>query len=262
VVATAGRRVAAGRSSQAELSRARVTVAETRIERLTLTTERARLHRELALLTGRAAPAGLFRLQGTMEPLPTAPSPQQLSSLLAGAPAAERAALNRALADAQLRLAEAQRRPDVSFGAGVRNLAATDDVALVFSGSIPLGTARRARSGIAAARAELVRADALAQASERALSAEAQGLADTLQLIHQEIELLRGVAVPESQRAAELLTRGYELGRFSYLEVADAQRQSINAARTLTELALRYHQTMLELGRLLGRPQPAEGPQS
>lgn len=259
IVAAAERRVNAGRSSQAELSRARVTVAQAQIERLTLDTERARLHRELARLMGRDPTFAMYRLGGSLEPLPSVPSPAALAALLQSAPDAQRAALNRDLATARLNLAQAHRRPDISFGAGVRSLQATDDIALVLSGSIPVGTARRARSGIAEARAELERADALAEANSRQLVAQAQGLAELLELARRELDLLRGVIVPESQRAEELVTRGYERGRFSFLEIADAQRQSIEAARAYSELTLRFHQTIIELGRLLGRPQPSEG---
>ena len=178
--AAAERRVTAGASSEAELSRARVTVAQARIELLALAAERLRLHRELARLMGREPPADLFRLTGSLEPLPPAPSGPALTSLLALAPDAQRSAYNRELARARLALAEARRRPDVLFGAGVRNLAATDDVALVLSGSIPLGTARRARSGLAEARAEVERADSLGDASLRQLTVQAQNLADAL----------------------------------------------------------------------------------
>jgi cobalt-zinc-cadmium efflux system outer membrane protein len=141
----------------------------------------------------------------------------------------------------------------------MRRLAATDDVALVFSGAVSLGASRRARSGIAESRAEVERSDALAESSSQQLATQAQNLADALDLAARELEILRGTVVPESQRAETLLTRGYGLGRFSYLEVADAQRQSIDAARALVDLTLRYHQTLLALGRLLGQFQSAEG---
>ena len=259
IVSAAERRVNAGRSSQAELSRARVTIAQADIELLALASERQRLHRELARLIGRESAAALFRLTGTLDVLPELPSGALLESLLASAPDAQRATVNRELARARLQLAEAQRRPDFSAGAGVRNLAATDDVALVFSGSIALGASRRARSGIAEARAEVDRADALAGATGRQVAVQARNLADALALAARQLELLRTVVVPESQRAEELFATGYGLGRFSFLEVADAQRQSIEASRSLIELTLRYHQTILDLGRLLGRPQLSEG---
>ncbi|MEO8467261.1 MAG: TolC family protein [Gammaproteobacteria bacterium] len=259
IVAAAGRRVTAGASSEAELSRARVAVAQTRIESLTLATQRAALQRDLARFMGRESPAGGFRLAGSLDPLPGVPPPSVLVALLASAPDSQRAALGREVARARLALADAQRRPDVSLAGGVRNLAATNDVALVFRGAVPLGAARRAGSGIAESRAELERADALAESSSQTLVTQAQSLADALDLAQRELEILRTTVVPESQRAETLLTRGYELGRFSYLEVADAQRQSIDASRALVELTLGYHQTLLALGRLLGRFQPAEG---
>lgn len=259
IVTAAERRVGAGRSSAAELSLARVTVAEAEIRLLELATERRRLHRDLIRLTGREPPGGLFRLVGSLDALPAVPSPAALESLLAAAPTSRRAALSQELARARLRLAQAQRRPDFSLAAGVRNLAATDDVALVMSASIPIGSARRARSGIAAAGADLARADALASAAQREVAANARSLLDALVLAGRQLELLRTVIVPESQRAEELLTRGYALGRFSLLEVATAQRQSLAASASMIDLTLQYHRTVIELGRVLGRVQLPEG---
>ncbi len=128
----------------------------------------------------------------------------------------------------------------------------------------PAGEVLDLRTAVEAALAthpELRAADAAVRGGSARIDAAGlrPPLTETLELVRQELELLRGVIVPESQRAVELLTRGYELGRFSYLEIADAQRQSIEAARSLSELTLRFHQTILELGRLLGRPQPSEG---
>lgn len=259
IVTAAERRVSAGRSSEAELSQARVTIAEAQIQLLELAAERRRLHRELTRLTGREPAGGLFRLVGSLESLPWVPSLAELESLLVAAPESRRAALNQDLARARLRLAEAQRRPDFSLSAGVRNLAATDDAALVLSASIPIGSARRARSGIAEAGAELARADALASAAQREITANARDLLDALSLAGRQLELLRTVVVPESKRAEELLARGYSLGRFSLLEVATAQRQSLDASASMIELTSQYHQTVIELGRLLGRVQLSEG---
>lgn len=259
IVTAAERRVSAGRSSEAELSQARVTIAEAQILLLELAEERRRLHRELARLTGREPAGGLFQLTGSLDSLPPVPTASTLESLLAAAPESRRATLSQELARARLRLAEAQRRPDLSLSGGLRNLAATDDVAVVLSASIPIGSARRARSGIAEADAELARADAMVTAAQRGVAVNARNLLDALQLAGKQLELQRNVVVPESRRAEELLARGYSLGRFSLLEVAMAQRQSLDASASLIEQTLRYHQTVIELGRLLGRVLLPEG---
>ncbi|MGE3482717.1 MAG: TolC family protein [Gammaproteobacteria bacterium] len=259
IVTAAERRVSTGRSSEAELSQARVAIAESQIRLLELASERRRLHRELMRLTGREPAGGLFRLIGSLETLPPLPTPAELESLLAAAPEARRAALSQDLARARLRLAEAQRSPDLSLSAGMRSLAATDDAALVFSASIPVGAARRARSSIAEAGAELARADALADAAELQVAANARNLLDALTLALRQLELQRTVVVPELRHAEELLGRGYSLGRFSFLEVVTAQRQSLEASAALIELTSQYHQTVIELGRLLGRLPLPEG---
>lgn len=259
VTEAAGRRVRAGRSSEAESSRARVDAAELEIERLTLLNERSALHRELRRLMGSEPSPRHFALAGSLDPLPAAPEVASIVATMESAPAVQRSIWERQLAQARLRVAETQRRPDLTLGVGVRALTEDDDVAFVLSGSMDLGVERRARSDIAEARAEIARADASAQAGRRDLEARARGLSDALALARRELQLLNDVVIPESRKAEELLLRGYQLGRFSYLEVADAQRRSVEGQRRSATLALRYHITILDLGRLLGLPRSTEG---
>lgn len=259
VIEAARRRVQAGRSSEAESSRARVDVAELEIERLTLMNERATLHRELRRLTGSEPSPRPFALAGNLDPLPTAPEAATLVATIESAPALRRATWERELAQARVRLAETQRRPDVSLGAGLRSFSESDDVGFVLSGSVELDSAGRARASIVEARAELRRAEVSATTSRRDLEARVRGFSDALSLARRELQLLNDIVIPESRHAEELLLRGYQLGRFSYLEIADAQRRSVDAQRRAAALALRYHTTILELGRLLGAPQSAEG---
>jgi cobalt-zinc-cadmium efflux system outer membrane protein len=47
---------------------------------------------------------------------------------------------------------------------------------------------------------------------------------------------------------------GYRAGRFSLLELADAQLQLIEVEREATEAAASFHTLMVEIRRVLGAP--------
>ncbi|WP_163362059.1 TolC family protein, partial [Klebsiella aerogenes] len=64
-------------------------------------------------------------------------------------------------ASAQVRLARAQRIPDVTVSASARRLEATNDVAAVFGVSVPFPVFNNGRAAIAQAQAQATQAEAL-----------------------------------------------------------------------------------------------------
>jgi cobalt-zinc-cadmium efflux system outer membrane protein len=158
------------------------------------------------------------------------------------------------LRDAEIRLAEARSRSDLSISAGVRRLAATDDNALVFGISMPLGRGARAEAGAAEARAQRAETDAERDAHAVRVAAELFAIHQELQHAITEAETLRSEVVPEMQSALAATRAGYEQGRFSYLEWVDAQRELIAVERALIEAAANAHLFVTEIERLTGEP--------
>jgi outer membrane protein, heavy metal efflux system len=155
--------------------------------------------------------------------------------------------------DAELRLAELKRRPDVRGELGVRRYEQGNDVALVAGFSIPLQSARRSSYGIDAARAERSRTDA--QREAEFLKVQAQLLAQYRELGHSQLEanVLRETIIPQLQNALEKTEYAYQRGRYTYLEWTDAQRELIDARRRLSDVAAKYHVLRIEIERLTGQ---------
>jgi cobalt-zinc-cadmium efflux system outer membrane protein len=66
--------------------------------------------------------------------------------------------------------------------------------------------------------------------------------------------MLAGDAVPRAERAFEAFEEGYRLGKFSVLDVLDAQR-TLFAVRTQYLRAVeRFHTAAAEIERLVGVP--------
>ena len=161
---------------------------------------------------------------------------------------------DRILRDAELRVAEAHARTDLTWRAGLRILSATNDEALVFGVTLPLNASRRARNEIDAARAE--RSRSAAERESHRVRAEAQLFELFQELRHAttEAEILRGSVLPEMEAALEATRYAFERGRYSYLELVDAQGELVEVQRALIDASANAHLYRAEIERLTGEP--------
>ena len=250
-------RVNAAKAPDAELRRARITLARAEVEQEHAEHELGTSRRKLAAMWG----DGEARFGAVTADLYTLPRPAPFESLLArldANPDFVRFASEARLRDAEIRLAEAKRRADVTFSGGLRHLEETGDQALVFGLSLPLGAGRAAAPAIAEATA--LRDLSAARRDAAAVRAKAQ-----LYELHQELrhaitetELLRGTVLPEMAGALDETRYAYERGRYGYLEWVEAQREFIAIRRSLIEAAVNAQVFQAEIERLTGEPLAAQ----
>lgn len=114
-------------------------------------------------------------------------------------------------------------RPDVTLSVGARSFRATDDTALIFGATMPLGVFDRNQGSIAAANADRIAAEArrnaaLADALRKIRDASAAlGTADA------RVSFLRDRAEPETIEAVRIAREGFAAGKFTLLDVLDAE---------------------------------------
>lgn len=250
-------RVNAAKAPDAELRRARITLARAEVEQEHAEHELGTSRRKLAAMWG----DGEARFGAVAADLYTLPRPAPFESLLArldANPDFVRFASEARLRDAEIRLAEAKRRADVTFSGGLRHLEETGDQALVFGLSLPLGAGRAAAPAIAEATA--LHGLTVARRDADAVRAKAQ-----LYELHQELrhaitetELLRGTVLPEMAGALDETRYAYERGRYGYLEWVEAQREFIAIRRSLIEAAVNAQVFQAEIERLTGEPLAAQ----
>jgi outer membrane protein, heavy metal efflux system len=156
--------------------------------------------------------------------------------------------------EARIELARAQRRPDVSIAAGVRRLESFDDQALVASFSVPLGTRRRAELQERAARADRNRIDRDREVRRLELHAELFDLYQEITHARTEAASLHEQVRPQAEAMLATTNDGYRAGRFSLLELADAQLQLIEVEREAISAAAQFHTLMVEIRRMIGAP--------
>lgn len=133
---------------------------------------------------------------------------------------------------ARIKLAQATAVPDVTASAGVRRFADGRETAVVAGFSIPFPIRDRNRGGIAAAQADSLASEAsLAQTRLDAKRArhDAQFAFDAAQM---RVEALSGAGATQAEEALRIARAGYAAGKFSLVELIDAQ-QAYNSAKLL-----------------------------
>jgi cobalt-zinc-cadmium efflux system outer membrane protein len=84
------------------------------------------------------------------------------------------------------------------------------------------------------------------------LGAEVTGNHERLKALLMEAQTLRQEIVPGARSAYEAASKGYELGKFSFLDVLDAQRTLFQARTQYLRSLADAHRTGAELERVLG----------
>lgn len=125
---------------------------------------------------------------------------------------------------AQARRAAASDVPDVTLGAGVRYEAESDINSFVFSASIPLTFNRRGRTQSAAALLEAEAVWTERAEAQRELNSELSSLKALYQGTEMQVDISKKELIPAAEKAYELSLKGYEIGRFSWMELIAAQQ--------------------------------------
>lgn len=250
-------RVQAARSPELERSRARIALTRSQIEEQQARSELRGMRQALAALWGSSAPA-FGNAAADLFSLESVPSFEELVRRLERNPDFVRFASESRLREAELKLARAQARPNLTFGIGVRRLQDSRDQALVAGFSMPLPVFDRNQGSIREAQVRLAQNDAQRNAAFLRARAAIYRLYQELQATRARLETLRTDALPQAQQALDQTQLGYDRGRFSYLELATAQQEMIELRAAIIDAAADYHRTLTEIERLTGEPVSVE----
>ena len=243
-------RVRAGRASPIEVQRADVARinASAALERAGRAAEVARF--TLSQRIGQSVAAPLDRawfdhvdsLYGPLRPIDSA-----------GTLALAAANADLATASAQLRLARAQRVPDLTLSAGARRLEQTNDTAAVFSLSVPLPFFNSGRAAVDQASAEQLRAEAQRRVTEQDVAQAIAGAQADAANAATSASTATGPALAAAEEAARIARIGYREGKFGQLDLLDAERTLAETRASAIEALLAYHNAQAQLERLTVR---------
>jgi cobalt-zinc-cadmium efflux system outer membrane protein len=246
------RRVQAGKAATAELARAEAELAETRLARDDVTHELAIARHRLAAQWGDMAPT-FERVRGDLSRIPERQPFEVFAARVEQSPRVAQLLSEERLAEANLRLAEARRWPNLRPRLGVRRIEATDDIALVAEINVPLPVFNRNQGAIAASRSAHARTQAEADAARVRVSATLFQAYEELEHHVHRAETLREEVIPRLARALDETRRGYEKGRYSYFEWRSVQVDLLEAETKLIKASAAAHRLVIGLERLTGQ---------
>lgn len=238
---TVKKRVSAAAASDIQHTKADIEQSAAKLEKSKAEAELAEAQSILASLLGTPMETlSDMQVLAALEGLPALPDKQALLDALRNTPQARAGEFAKMLATSQLDLARAQGVPNPTFGLGVRRFNENDSTALVAGLSFPLPVFNRNQGSIKAAKAGVIEADALARQQDLDLRQSAIAAWEKLAAAHKEAEAYQGDMVPSAERAYAQASSGYSAGRFSFLDLLDAQRTlyEVQEARLDSLLAL------------------------
>lgn len=248
---TVAEKVRAGAASPIEETRAAVRLHGAAADLERARREVALARSDLALAIGDDGVRSEF-LAGRLSEdttLPQTPGPQ---ALLAASPDLRR--LDRAVGVRRtlLALEQSQSSRDISWRAGA-TYDNEDERAWVSVGvTVPLFGPGRNSGALAAALADVERAQQERVAAERRRTAEWERTQANLQALAREAAILRDEVLAGAGRAFATVEEGYRLGKFPYLDVLDASQVLLDARLQYTGVLAALAQARIDADRLLG----------
>lgn len=222
--------VDAGRDPPLRQLRAESLLAEARAEQARTFSELLTARRLLGSLIGSDDPELTATASEDAAPAALAPDATSLNEQLATA--------EREAARARVQLARSDAVPDITASGGVRRFRESGDTALVAGISIPLPIRDRNRGNIEAAGAESNAAESallLARIDANRAQYDARMLLGAAEVRY---EALAGPGLQQAEEALRLARIGYNAGKFSLIELIDAQTALTTAKLNLIEARL------------------------
>ncbi|BBP83811.1 TolC family protein [Pseudomonas sp. USHLN015] len=244
-------RVRAGKVSPIELTRAQVQLAEVGLELRRATQERASAQVQLQVALGGDASAALKPVGDAAE-LPRMPDASGLMGALPGS--AELRLAQRLIdqQDAAFSLEKRRRIPDLNISLGSQYSAEDRERVNVVGLSMPIPLFDRNQGNVLAAARRADQARDQRNAAELRLRGAVQQALGQWQAASAEVEAFQSALLPAASRAVDSTARGFEMGKFAFLDVLDAQRTLIQARSGYVQALASATAAWVSLERIYG----------
>jgi cobalt-zinc-cadmium efflux system outer membrane protein len=250
-VEVAAKRVAAGKVSPVEQTRAGVDLANAQLEAAEAAAELEAARQALATALGDLEPR-FSQVAAVGSGVPERPPVSQLLARLDSMPALQAARLETERRRALVEVERTRARPDITLSVGAKRDNELGRTQAVIGVSVPLPLMDSNEGAIYEASKLAERAADEVQATRLRLAAELQQAASRLRVARTSASTLQNTVLPAAQDAYEVATRGFEAGKFSFLDVLDAQRALLTArARYLNSLSAAF-QAASSIDRITG----------
>jgi cobalt-zinc-cadmium efflux system outer membrane protein len=213
-----------GATPEAEVMRAQAAVARAEIRLAALVEQLERQKVQLSRFWGDTSSA-FTKLEGSLFEFGPNQSFEQLYARVKTSPAIQIFGSEARIKDAQVTLARAGGRSDLTWRAGIKRFEETGDSAFTAGLSIPLFSNKRSSGEVTAA---LANRNAVDYAREDLLLRLHAQLFEAYSLRKQSIEAAnktQNVVIPALENALKLTREAYENGRYRYLDLIAAQEE-------------------------------------
>ncbi|AEI81307.1 cobalt-zinc-cadmium resistance outer membrane porin CzcC [Cupriavidus necator N-1] len=249
--AAAGRRVAAGKVAPLEETRARVEQANAELELAEATGALQSARQSLATLWGNALPH-FAQAQGDLDALPSRPAPAALQAALEDSPQLAASRLVAERSRAEVAVARSRQYPDVTVSLGAKRDNEANRNMAVLGVAIPLPLFDRNQGNLYAALRRADKAQDTHAATRIRLVGELQQASTQLSVSRAAAQTLQASVLPAAEQAYAAASRGFEAGKFNFLDVLDAQRTLFQARIRYLDVLARTYDAAASIDRILG----------
>ncbi len=246
------RRVKAGRLSPAEAIRAQILVNNTGVRLAGLKKELRNARYRLAATWNSTEPA-FSAVSGSLDYTLNLPEKASLLEKLNNNPMLARWTTELEANKAEKELAEAGAIPDPFISGGFRYFNESGDNAFVAGISIPIPLFNRNQGAIEEARVRMEQSRWKKRVVENNLSSRLNQLITSLNRLAEEKDSLEKGILPKSEQALKVITDGFELGKFQFLDVMDAQRTLFEARERYLDVRLGLFNLVVQIENLIGQ---------
>ncbi|POF41155.1 type I secretion protein TolC [Pseudomonas laurylsulfativorans] len=243
-------RIQAGKSSPVEGTRAQVQLSEVRLEQSRAERDQANAYQQLAQVMGAPLPVSVD-VQVARQSTLAVPSTKLLERLNETAEM-RLAKLQINQREASLGLEKAQRIPDLTVSIGSQYDATERERVNVVGLSMPIPLFNRNQGNVLAAARRADQARDLRNATELRLRTETQTALEQWRTANGEVKAFHQTILPSAQSAVDSATRGFEMGKFGFLDVLDAQRTLISARTQYIQAVAEATDARVRIERIFG----------
>ena len=245
------RRVLAGKAPPLEETKAKVVEATARLELNQATSELGNARKRLSAFWGNSSPQ--FTLaDGRADNLPPLPEVGTLMARMEGAPSLRLARIEVERQRALSEIESSKRVPDVTVSLGTKRDEEAKRRMWVVGLSVPIPLFDTNKGNLLAALRRTDKARDDLAASEIRLNTEVSETWERLRNARREVEVLQRDVLPGAQSAYDAASKGFQLGKFSFLDVLDVQRLLFQTKSQYLRALAETHRAAAELDRLVG----------
>ncbi len=251
---TTAKRVLAGKVSPVEETKAKVAEAGLKMELATANQQLASSRKRLASLWGNVrSDNSAFTAVGELDNINEIATLDELVAQIQNSPRLQKATLAITQKQALRDIEKAKQMPDVTVSLGAKRNEELGGITQAVIGlSIPIPVFDRNQGNLQGAQARQLQSESEKIALENQLTKELMDAYSRRQLQIEAAHTYNSDILPGAQSAYEAARKGFEFGKFSFLEVLDAQRTLFQAKTQFIQTLALAREAQADIQNILG----------